>query len=136
MNWNQANKFIKKLNKKRYGGYADWRLPTVNELHSLIDYTQYNPVLPHGHPFINVKPYRYWSATTYAYHTDYVWAVYMNYGYVHGFNKSGNFYAWPVRSGQCESLRNPPTRFLDNGNGTVIDSRTGLMWTKDANIQP
>ncbi len=24
-------------------------------------------------------------------------------------------------------------RFLDNGNGTVTDTVTGLMWTKDAN---
>jgi hypothetical protein len=27
-----------------------------------------------------------------------------------------------------------PTRFEDNGDGTVIDSKTGLMWTKSANI--
>ncbi len=27
----------------------------------------------------------------------------------------------------------PKSRFTDNGNGTVTDTRTGLMWTKDAN---
>ena len=27
-----------------------------------------------------------------------------------------------------------PTRFEDNGDGTVTDSKTGLMWTKNANI--
>jgi hypothetical protein len=25
-------------------------------------------------------------------------------------------------------------RFVDNGNGTVTDTVTGLMWTKDANL--
>jgi len=25
-------------------------------------------------------------------------------------------------------------RFVDNGNGTVTDTMTGLMWTKDANM--
>ena len=28
----------------------------------------------------------------------------------------------------------PPARFIDNGNGTVTDPKTGLMWTKDANF--
>ena len=27
----------------------------------------------------------------------------------------------------------PNPRFTDNGNGTVTDNLTGLMWTKDAN---
>ncbi|MBF0345051.1 MAG: hypothetical protein HQL06_12585 [Nitrospirae bacterium] len=25
-------------------------------------------------------------------------------------------------------------RFKDNGNGTITDIQTGLMWTKDANL--
>lgn len=36
-------------------GRQGWRLPTIEELLSLIDPTQSNPALPHGHPFINVK---------------------------------------------------------------------------------
>jgi hypothetical protein len=28
----------------------------------------------------------------------------------------------------------PSPRFVDNGNGTITDALTGLMWTKDANL--
>ncbi len=45
---------------------GDWRLPNRKELSSLIDYSQYNPALPQGHLFDNVKSSYYWSSTTYA----------------------------------------------------------------------
>jgi hypothetical protein len=47
---------------------GDWRLPNVKELQSLNDFSNCNPALPSGHPFINVqdtndpKSY-YWSST-------------------------------------------------------------------------
>jgi hypothetical protein len=44
----------------RYG----WRLPTIDELQTLQDFTQ-SPRLPAGHPFAIVNGF-YWSATTYA----------------------------------------------------------------------
>jgi hypothetical protein len=35
------------------------------------------------------------------------------------------------------TVHNPPAvRFQDNGDGTVSDFQTGLMWTKDANVLP
>ena len=35
------------------------------------------------------------------------------------------------------TINNQPTiRFQDNGDGTVSDFQTGLMWTKDANLLP
>jgi Protein of unknown function (DUF1566) len=44
---------------------GDWRLSNVKELLSLIDYGQFNPALPAGHPFLNVPATGdYWSSTT------------------------------------------------------------------------
>ena len=37
------------------GGYEDWRLPSVRELQSLMDYGRDTPALPPGHPFANVQ---------------------------------------------------------------------------------
>ncbi len=42
-----------------------WRLPTVQELLTLMDPTQDTPFLPPGHPFSNVQSDLYWSATTF-----------------------------------------------------------------------
>jgi hypothetical protein len=33
------------LNQERFGGYADWRLPNVNELHSLVNYGSIDPAV-------------------------------------------------------------------------------------------
>ena len=37
-------------------------------------------------------------------------------------------YYYPATIGVCPS--NTPTRFIDNGDGTICDSQTGLMWEK------
>ena len=133
MTYEKANDFIKKLNEKSYAGYTDWRLPSVKELISLIDYSQYNPALPQGHPFTNVQSSYYWSSTSHAHYTNHAWIVYMYYGYVHYSNKTNYLYVWPVRAGRG-SLDDLGIRFIDHDDGTVTDTGTGLMWTKNANL--
>lgn len=34
--WDESLKLVNELNKKTYGGYNDWRLPHIEELHSLV----------------------------------------------------------------------------------------------------
>lgn len=64
---------------KIVGNRGGWRLPTIQELASLIDPTQ--PLglgLPAGHPFSNVQSNIYWSATTAVNAAHIAWAV--NFG--------------------------------------------------------
>lgn len=49
---------------KAVGSRKGWRLPTVEELASLVDTAMSNPALPSGHPFINAQAVGYWSVTT------------------------------------------------------------------------
>lgn len=75
-----------------------WRLPTVKELITLLDYNNFNPALPSDHPFTNVQSYYYWSSTTYAYNTVNAWIVNMWNGYVYYDYKGYDYYyVWPVR---------------------------------------
>ncbi|MGA6826178.1 DUF1566 domain-containing protein [Nitrospira sp. NS4] len=46
------------------GGRKGWRLPSIFELASLVDPSVIFPSLPASHPFINIQPTLYWSATT------------------------------------------------------------------------
>jgi hypothetical protein len=85
---------------KNVGGRSGWRLPTIEELASLIDTTRSNPALPTGHPFLNVQSDFYWSSTPLADNTVNAWGVTLSLGLVGFANKSTTFYVWPVRGGQ------------------------------------
>ncbi|OQZ04887.1 MAG: hypothetical protein B6D34_01260 [Candidatus Brocadia sp. UTAMX1] len=84
---------------KNVGGRKGWRLPTVEELASLIDPTRSNPALPSGHPFANVQSDYYWSSTTYVGNTGVAWNVHFYAGGVYYYDKPGNYYVWCVRGG-------------------------------------
>ncbi|MGA7879201.1 MAG: DUF1566 domain-containing protein, partial [Desulfoferrobacter sp.] len=81
------------------GGRKGWRLPTIEELATLVDTSQSNPALPSGHPFINARSNYYWSGTTRASNPDSAWGVYFDYGYVGTSSKGNNNYVRCVRAG-------------------------------------
>ncbi len=77
---------------------GEWRLPTMNELCALIDYSMRNPALPPGHLFSGFTPGYYWSATVLDYHPGMAWIVYIESGttcYDDIKNHAGHI--WPVR---------------------------------------
>jgi hypothetical protein len=56
----QAKRYIKRLNKDQYAGYSDWRMPTVEELASLIKKDIKNGV--HIDPVFDNKQISCWTA--------------------------------------------------------------------------
>ncbi|NCC25212.1 MAG: DUF1566 domain-containing protein [Deltaproteobacteria bacterium] len=121
--WVNANTYCRTLD---HGGFSDWRLPTIQELSTLVDTGIADPG-----PTINVQyfpntVFKYWSSSFDAYYdANYAWAVYFNVGLVWSDAVSlSNGRVRAVRAGQSDI-------FLDNGDGTVTDRVTGLMWQKD-----
>jgi hypothetical protein len=85
------------------GSRKGWRMPTVEELASLVDATQSNPALPSSHPFLNVDLVdTYWTSTTLAANNDLAWVVDFSSGVItFGFgvtDKGSNaHHVWCVR---------------------------------------
>jgi len=128
------------LNTSNFGGHSDWRLPTEQELQTIVDYS-----IPNPGPTINAAYFPntgadyYWSSTALAVQGNGVcapqdgfcgaWPVRFYDGAVLGFwadeyFKSSSYYVRCVRGGQ------PAQSFTDNSNGTVTDNKTGLVWQK------
>jgi hypothetical protein len=102
-NWSDAqshcNQFVK------VGNRMGWRLPTIQELASLVDAdpaNTVNPRLPPGHPFMGVQSLTslYWSATSSATITGLAWAVNFEGGNVLQIGKNFPVFTWCVRGGQ------------------------------------
>lgn len=83
------------------GDRLGWRLPSLHELSSLVntDNPQGGIALPSGHPFNNILPTRYWTATTYSGDSNQAWTVNLVGGPIGPSNKTGptKYAAWCVR---------------------------------------
>jgi hypothetical protein len=104
-NWLDANTTCREL---KLANRTGWRLPTVEELSSLIDPRLINPALPTGHPFIGVQfgqgVWAYWTSTNYENPSAAAWFVNLGNGGAALAAKGGNpqplGFVWPVRGGR------------------------------------
>ncbi len=96
---NDTKDFIDALNDADFGGYSDWRLPTVKELASIVNMGTYNPSIDEAY-FPNTQSSWYWSSTTIARDIGDAWSVYFGYGADYGYGKGGSLYVRAVRGGQ------------------------------------
>ena len=81
--------FIRALNDSMFGGFSDWRIPTLTELAYIIHHGRWNPAI-HIAYFPNTAPSVYWSSITDAHYSFLAWGVDFGYGYV-GANYKLNF---------------------------------------------
>lgn len=157
LTYDEAVEYIKTVNA---AGYTDWRLPTIKELYSLIDF---NGTDPSGInlseddlvPFIDtdyfVIGYGDESAGERIIDSQFITSnIYVSTtmggnrtmfgvnfvdgrikGYpvddIPGRKAAKKFYAYFVREESGYGVN----EFTDNGNGTVTDSSTGLMWAQN-----
>jgi hypothetical protein len=71
-----ADEYIRSLNEKKYSGYSDWRLPTTEEMASLIDWHGYGTISYVDPYFFRRRGVNYMTADTYKYEgVDRVWIV-------------------------------------------------------------
>ncbi len=142
------------------GGHSDWRVPNIKELYSLIDFRGYTGfsgrrdlynVPSNAVPFINTDYFDFLYGSTAERYIDAQWLTSTKYvsvtmdrmetlfgvnfadGRIKGYGykplgsgkHSKKFYIRYVRGGPYGQ-----NQFKNNGNGTVTDLATGLVWAK------
>jgi hypothetical protein len=88
--------------EKSVGGQKGWRLPSLQELTTLVDpsIAPPGPTLPPGHPFLTVQSTVYWSATRVDEDARGSWAVHFGLGGGATFiNWAHSVQVWCVRDG-------------------------------------
>ncbi len=109
MSWDDASDYIAALNKQKYAGHDDWKLPDLDEFKKFLsaikaagrvksvggDITVVSILKRLG--FHNVQAGDYWSSTKSIYNDTEVWFMNMQYGSRSTANPSLYMCVWPVR---------------------------------------
>ncbi|MCI5190018.1 MAG: DUF1566 domain-containing protein, partial [Candidatus Electrothrix sp. AS4_5] len=155
---------VKRFKHVSYAGYSDWRVPTINELKTLVYCSKGVQENKRGRcnrgseePSINQQAFpntekgAYWSGLSSS--PFGAWYVYFNLGHSSPGNRKNNLSVRLVRSEtsrsdvvgsqdigrmtEGESHQNAASQeekkigqYIDHGNGTVTDTKTGLMWKR------
>ena len=147
--WASIQTVVDNLNKQKYGGYSDWRVPTIKELYSLWNGST-------GWPWIDTKYFDitypneqelsrtiFWSSDKYTGVMGNIsangetpgaeLAFGVNFGT--GHIKSYSISVGPKHQVRCVrgNLSYGVNLFQNNNDGTISDIATGLMWQKNDN---
>jgi len=130
----------------KLAGHDDWRVPNIKELFSIVDVRGNQRTLT---PYINTDYFdfeypdtsagwrimdaQYWSSTRYLGTTMRADRSAFGFNFADGRIKAYPVAGHHVARHYVRCVRGPGyggNRFVDNGDGTITDQATGLMWTK------
>lgn len=135
--WQEAVDYCEDL---VFAGNDDWRMPSLKELYSISDFGSGWPYLDTGYFTLAsgqiIKDEQYWAdnyyvGTTVEGGTDAAFGVNHVTGHIKAYSANssgfiGGKYVRAVRGGDYGT-----NNFVDNGDQTISDTNTGLMWAQN-----
>jgi len=115
--------FILEMNRNQYGGFQDWRIPSIKELASILNLGKKYPAMDLAF-FDNNMSEIYWSSTSYVNRENSAWCVQMSNGKCCDQSISKKNYVRAVRG----AYQRPFDHKAFNEDRTFTDIQTGLMW--------
>ncbi len=91
--------YVARVNTNGWCGYQDWRMPTITELKGFVSLNKASPDLYTG-LFPKGTDQAIWSASSVSKYSGFAWHIYLNDGYAHGNDQSGNLPVLLVRNVQ------------------------------------
>ncbi len=147
MTWPEAVANLEAFNEAGLGGYSDWRIPTIKELYSLVDFSGLTGMSSSASvPYIDTDYFKFTygdeagearfidsqilSSTIYGSTTlgDMTTVFGYNFadGRIKGYEIDKDFYCYYVRGNTSYGMN----LFVENGDDTITDLATSLMWSQ------
>jgi hypothetical protein len=118
------------------GGFSDWRLPTPIESFSILNHQNNNPAMSN---IFTASAAEYWWTNKFQVgDATKVWSTNAGGG-IGNHSKSETISAGGIKKFHAKAVRDVTTpttisnHFTDNGNGTITDNLTQLVWQKVSN---
>jgi hypothetical protein len=110
------------------GGHSDWRVPTRKEFSTILNYGTVSPALDTDYfPYYTTSSLDYWTVSEYHDNSAKVWKIQISFGLIYEDFKTSD----PPVLSKVSCVRGdtePTASYIDNGDSTVTDIVTGLMW--------
>ncbi len=164
LTWQEMQDRVAELNATTWEGFNDWRIPSIKELYSLTDWNGTDPSAYQGSntslftPFIDTGYFQFaygqlsagerlidsqygsctlynelsWNGSQMLFGFNFADGRIKGYDLIMPGGSEKVFSLIAVRGTTVYGVNN----FLDNGNQTVTDMATGLMWMKDDSQLP
>jgi len=120
--WDEA---IQYCNDSGLGNKSEWRLPRIDELRTIIDYTRYAPALDSK---FGSGEYC-WSSSTYVFCPDWAWYIWFDQGDVEYYPKLNTQYVRCVHGGPFWSA-DPSERLTVVSPDRARDTSANLEWQR------
>ena len=128
--WEKANEYCRNL---AYNGYTGWRLPTPQELLTIVDSGRHPAVDGTYFPDLNWHELPFWTSKDLKSYSENAFGGDFFYGKIDYFPKTRGMYKTICVWGDempAASLSTETVGEDENAVEVVIDSTTGLMWQK------